>query len=72
MMKPPAQATKMPPASVATTSKSARRSSAHVLSDPDEIIAAHQNVTTTGHDLGVDMPAMASFADDIDRLASGR
>jgi 2-dehydropantoate 2-reductase len=53
-------------------SKSARRTSTHALSDPDEIIAAHRIVTAAGHDLGVDMPAMASFADDIDRLASGR
>ena len=39
---------------------------------PDEIIAAYRSVTAAGHDLGVDMPAMASFADDIDRLATGR
>ena len=53
-------------------SKSARRTSAHALSDPDEIVAAYRSVTAAGRDLGVDMPTMASFADDIDRLASGR
>jgi 2-dehydropantoate 2-reductase len=45
--------------------KSVQRTSAHVLADAHEIAEAYHALTTTGRELGIDMPVMASFEHDI-------
>jgi 2-dehydropantoate 2-reductase len=47
-----------------------KRTSAHVLGDPREITDAYRSLLTTGRDAGVDMPIMASFEQDMDRLVA--
>ncbi len=49
--------------------KSVQRSSAHALGDPQEIKTAYYDLLNTGRELGVDMPIMSSFENDIIRLA---
>jgi 2-dehydropantoate 2-reductase len=46
-------------------SEYAKRSSAHALDDPREIRAFYDDLVATGHELGVPMPVMSSYADDI-------
>jgi 2-dehydropantoate 2-reductase len=45
-----------------------QRSSAHGLSDPQEIKAFYYDLLNTGHQLGVAMPAMSAFEPDIRQL----
>jgi 2-dehydropantoate 2-reductase len=52
-------------------SKAVMRTSAHALADPREIATAYRDLLTTGQRLGVAMPVMASFEDDI-RSFAGR
>ena len=47
-----------------------RRSSAHGLSDPEEIRAFYYDLLNTGKALGVPMPALSSFEDDIVRFTA--
>ena len=48
-----------------------KRCSAHALGDPVEIRAFYDDLIATGHDLGVSMPVMESYAEDIGRFCSG-
>jgi len=45
-----------------------RRNSVHALSDPQEIKTFYDDLLNTGEKLGVPMPVMASFRQDIDNL----
>ncbi len=45
-----------------------KRSSAHGLSDPQEIKVFYYDLLNTGRKLGVDMPAMSGFEPDIQRF----
>ena len=47
-----------------------QRSSAHGLSDPQEVTAFYYDLLNTGRQLGVDMPAMQAFEPDIQRFAA--
>lgn len=49
--------------------KSVQRSSAHALADPLEIKKSYYDLLNTGRELGVDMPIMSSFENDIIRFA---
>jgi hypothetical protein len=42
-----------------------KRSSAHALQDPTEVKVFYEDLTTTGRQLGVPMPVMDSYAEDI-------
>ncbi|HEV2194518.1 MAG TPA: 2-dehydropantoate 2-reductase N-terminal domain-containing protein [Candidatus Acidoferrum sp.] len=46
-----------------------KRCSAHALGDPVEIKTFYDDLVSTGHDLGVSMPMMQSYAEDIKRFA---
>lgn len=50
--------------------KSVQRSSAHALGDPEEIKIAYYHLLNAGRELGVDMPIMSSFENDIIRFES--
>jgi hypothetical protein len=43
----------------------AKRCSAHAFGDPVEGKTFYDDLMATGHDLGVSMPVMESFAEDI-------
>ncbi len=45
-----------------------RRSSAHGLTDAEEVKAFYDDLLNTGRELGVDMPAMSAFEPDIRRF----
>jgi 2-dehydropantoate 2-reductase len=45
-----------------------RRCSAHALGDPTEVKVFYDDLVTTGRQLGVPMPVMSSYAEDIARL----
>lgn len=47
-----------------------RRCTAHAFGDPVEIQTFYDDLVTTGHDLGVSMPLMESYGEDIHRLAA--
>jgi 2-dehydropantoate 2-reductase len=47
-----------------------KRSSAHALDDPIEIKTFYDDLMTTGRELGVSMPVMSSYAQDIAQFAS--
>jgi len=47
-----------------------KRCSAHAFGDPAEVKTFYEDLTSTGHDLGVSMPIMASYADAITRFAT--
>jgi len=47
-----------------------KRCSAHAFGDPIEIKTFYDDLISTGHDLGVSMPVMESYAEDIRRFAS--
>ncbi len=49
-----------------------KRNSVHALSDPKEIKTFYSDIVTTGKELGVDMPIMNSFMQDINDLVSLR
>lgn len=49
--------------------KSVQRSSAHALADPLEIKTAYYDLLSTGRELGVEMPVMSRFENDIIRFA---
>jgi 2-dehydropantoate 2-reductase len=49
--------------------KSVQRSSAHALADPLEIKTSYYDLLNTGRELGVDMPIMSSFENDIIQFA---
>jgi 2-dehydropantoate 2-reductase len=49
--------------------KFSQRSSAHGLSDAQEVRAFYYDLLNTGRQLGVDMPAMSAFEVDIQRFA---
>jgi ketopantoate reductase len=49
-------------------SEFAKRSSAHALEDPTEIKVFYDDLMTTGHQFGVPMPTMSSYAPDIARF----
>jgi 2-dehydropantoate 2-reductase len=53
-------------------SKAVTRTSAHALADPREIEEAYNDLVTEGRRLGVAMPVMASFEDDVRSFASRR
>jgi 2-dehydropantoate 2-reductase len=46
-----------------------RRNSVHALSDPQEIKTFYYDLLKTGEELGVPMPVMAGFRQDIDNLS---
>lgn len=46
-----------------------KRCSAHAFRDPVEVTTFYDDLIATGHDLGVSMPAMESYAEDIRRFA---
>lgn len=46
-----------------------KRCSAHALGDPVEVKTFYDDLIATGHDLGVSMPVMESFAEDVRRFA---
>lgn len=46
-----------------------KRCSAHALGDPVEVKTFYDDLVATGHDLGVSMPVMESYADDIKRFS---
>ena len=48
----------------------AKRCSAHALGDPVEVKTFYDDLMATGHDLGVSMPVMESFAEDVRRFAN--
>jgi 2-dehydropantoate 2-reductase len=48
-----------------------KRCSAHALGDPVEIKTFYDDLIATGHDLGVSMPVMESYAEAIKRFATG-
>lgn len=50
--------------------KSVQRTSAHALADPLEIKTAYYDLLNTGRELGVAMPVMSSFENDIARFAA--
>jgi 2-dehydropantoate 2-reductase len=52
--------------------KSVQRGSAHALADPLEIKTSCYDLLNTGRELGVDMPIMNSFENDIIRFAGPR
>jgi 2-dehydropantoate 2-reductase len=47
-----------------------KRCSAHAFGDPVEVKTFYDDLTATGHDLGVSMPVMESFAEDVRRFAN--
>jgi 2-dehydropantoate 2-reductase len=47
-----------------------KRCSAHAFGDPVEVKTFYDDLVATGHDLGVSMPVMESFAEDIKRFAN--
>jgi ketopantoate reductase len=47
-----------------------KRCSAHALGDPVEVKTFYEDLTSAGRDLGVSMPVMDSYADDIRRFAA--
>ena len=47
-----------------------QRSSAHGLSDTQEVKAFYYDLLNTGRRLGVDMPAMSAFEPDIQRFTA--
>jgi hypothetical protein len=47
-----------------------KRCSAHALGDPVEVKTFYEDLVATGHDLGVSMPVMESYAQDIRRFAT--
>ena len=49
--------------------KAVVRTSAHALADPREIATAYADLVTSGRELGVAMPVMASFEEDIRAFA---
>jgi 2-dehydropantoate 2-reductase len=49
--------------------KYTKRCSAHALDDPVEIKTFYDDLIATGHDLGVSMPVMESYAEAITRFA---
>ena len=48
-----------------------KRCSAHALGDPVEVATFYDDLIATGHDLGVAMPVMESYAEGIRRFAAG-
>ena len=48
----------------------AKRRSAHAFGDPTEVKTFYEDLIVTGHDLGVSMPVMQSYAENIRRFAS--
>jgi len=48
-----------------------KRCSAHALGDPVEVATFYDDLIATGHDLGVAMPVMESYAEGIGRFAAG-
>jgi hypothetical protein len=50
--------------------RSVQRTSAHALGDPLEIKTAYYDLLYTGRELGLPMPIMNSFENDIIRFAS--
>jgi 2-dehydropantoate 2-reductase len=48
----------------------AKRCSAHAFGDPVEVKTFYDDLLNTGHDLGVSMPVMESYADGIRRFAA--
>jgi hypothetical protein len=48
-----------------------QRCSAHALGDPVEIKTFYDDLIATGHNLGVPMPVMESYAEAIGRFAVG-
>lgn len=52
--------------------KSVYRTSAHALGDPIEIKTSYYDLLNTGRELGVDMPVMSSFEDDILRFTNSK
>ena len=46
-----------------------KRCSAHAFGDPVEVKTFYDDLTTTGHDLGVSMPVMDGYAEAIRRFA---
>lgn len=47
-----------------------KRCSAHAFGDPIEVKTFYEDLLATGHDLGVSMPAMESYAENIRRFAA--
>jgi len=47
-----------------------KRNSVHALSDPKEIKTFYSDIVTTGKELGIDMPIMNGFMQDINNLSS--
>jgi len=47
-----------------------KRCSAHSFGDPTEVKTFYEDIIGAGHELGVSMPVMESFADDIRRFAT--
>jgi hypothetical protein len=47
-----------------------KRCSAHALGDPIEVKTFYDDLIVTGHDLGVSMPVMESYAEAIRRFAT--
>ena len=53
-------------------SEFAKRASAHALDDPTEIKVFYDDLVTTGRQLGVPMPVMSSYAQDIASFAKAK
>ena len=47
-----------------------RRCSAHALGDPVEVKVFYEDLISTGHDLGVSMPLMETYAEAVRRFAT--